>query len=378
MKKVVLFCSDSPYSIFVIRCLGETGYRPECYCFGDRYAFLFSSRYIGKHRSFVTDTEALNFLLNEYPVYDDKPVLLTFPDIPAYLVDLHKDELERKFILMSAGENGQIVHWMSKINIGALAKKHGLTIPWTVEMGKDEPVPDNLEYPVFTKSVKTVDGGKQDESICWNRMELEERQQTISSDRFLVMKYIEKEKEYSYFGLSLNGRVYIDYRDECERFLPHSYGHKFCLCEKDALYENIVSMMKETGYNGLFDVEFILGKDGVLYFTEVNFRIDGAIYELSPGVNLPAEWCRLVEMTDNNLPQTLSLRKKCFWGMVETQDFKENVLTGKVGFFRWLKDFWGADTHLVFNLKDPIPAFVWIALRFKSCLKTLCYERIRL
>lgn len=363
MKRVIVFCTDSPYSLFLVRSLGEAGYRPECYCVGHSCSFLFLSRYTGKHRKFDNVTDALNFLLNDYPEYDDKPVLFAFPDIPAYYADLHVEELEKKFILMSAGQSGGIVHWMSKKNIGALAVKHGLTIPWTVELAKDEQIPEALEYPVFTKNIASVDGGKQDEGICHNRKELEQRQKAMSSDRFLVMKYIEKDNEINYFGLALNGRIYIDYNDECKRFRADSYGHytRFSLCKKDALYNNIVSMMKETGYNGLFDVEFLLGKDGVLYFTEVNFRTDGAIYKLTQGVNLPAEWCRLTSLPVQELPQSLKTGKETFSAMEEFRDFKENVLTGRMNVFLWLKEFFAADIRNRVSLRDPLPFFCWIA-----------------
>ena len=371
MKRVIVFCTDSPYSLFLVRSLGEAGYRPECYCFGQSCSFLFASRYTGKCKRFDSVTDTLDFLLNDYPEYDDKPVLFAFPDIPAYYADLHLEELEKKFILMSAGKSGQIVHWMSKKNISALAVKHGLTIPWAVELGKDEPVPDDLEYPVFTKNIASVDGGKQDEGICRNKAELEKRQRTMSSDRFLVMKYIEKDNEINYFGLALNGRIYIDYRDECKRFLADSYGHytRFSLCEKDTMYDNIVSMMKETGYNGLFDVEFLLGKDGIMYFTEVNFRTDGASYKLTQGINLPAEWCRLTSLPPAELPLSLDTGKKTFSAMEEFRDFKENVLTGRMNPFVWMKEFLTADIRNWVSWKDPLPFFCWLGAGMKSLIR---------
>lgn len=374
MKRVVVLCTDSPYSLFLVRSLGEAGYRPECYCFGQSCSFLFASRYTGKHRKFENVTDALNFLLNDYPKYTDKPILFSFPDIPAYYADLHVEELERKFILMSTGKSGGIVHWMSKTNIATLAIKHGLIVPWTIELSKDELIPQNLQYPVFTKNIMSVDGGKQDEGICWSGKELEQRQKTMSSDRFLVMKYIEKVNEINYFGLALNGRIYIDYNDECKRFRADSYGHytKFSLCKKDALYNNIVSMMKETGYNGLFDVEFLLGKDGVLYFTEVNFRADGAIYKLTQGVNLPVEWCRLTGLPAHKLPQSLNVKKKTFCAMEEFRDFKENVLTGRMNVFLWLKEFFSADIRNRVSLRDPLPFFCWLVDGAKSFIRKTC------
>ena len=125
-----------------------------------------------------------------------------------------------------------------------------------------------------------MDGGKCDESICWNKAELENKAKTIKGNDFLVMKYVLKEKEINYFGLALEGKIYIDYHDERPRFNAGSYGLyiTFHRNEESSLLDNIKAMMLETGYNGLFDVEFIQGKDGVLFFLEVNFRIVGVVY----------------------------------------------------------------------------------------------------
>lgn len=61
-----------------------------------------------------------------------------------------------------------------------IARRHGLCVPWTIEIAKHGDIPDTIEYPVFTKSVKSVDGGKKDEGVCWNRSELECKKDEIS------------------------------------------------------------------------------------------------------------------------------------------------------------------------------------------------------
>ena len=377
MRRIVLFCSDVYTSLGVIRSVGEEGSKVEVFCYGEDCEYLLASKYVSYGKSFKNQEQVVNYLITEYPNYQEKPVLLTIPDPPAYLVDKHKDMLEKKFVLMSAGKSGNVIHWMSKINIGELAIKHGLTIPWTIIQDKNEAIPDDISYPVFTKSIKTIDGGKGDESICWSKSELEERAKTIIGDKFLVMKYVEKVKEINYFGLALDGHIYIDYHDERSRFNAGSYGHynKFFQNGEgnNALLNMITSMMKETHYNGLFDVEFIQGRDGINYFLEVNFRVDGAIYKLTPGVNLPMEWIRLIGLKEAglSLPQTLNMRKKYFTGMSECHDFRENVMTGKINFIVWLYQFLKTDKHMLLNLKDPFPLFVKCYYRLKQKIKLL-------
>lgn len=184
------------------------------------------------------------------------------------------------------------------------------------------------------------------------------------------MQFIEKTKEVNYFGLSLNGKIYIDYKDEVLRCKSDSYGHycHFFKCKKDETYQKIVSMMKETKYNGIFDAEFFLGKDEKLYFMEVNFRVDGTVYRLLPGVNLPAEWCRLSISEGAIPPPDLNLGKEDFYGMTEVADFRENVLTGKINPLLWLWQLCKAEKLMLLNMRDPLPLFAKVFCVVKRML----------
>lgn len=360
-RRVVVFCSDVYSSLGLVRSLGEAGYRPECYCYGANCDYILASKYISQGKSFPSASDVLSYLLNDYPSYQEKPVLYTLPDPPAYLVDQHLDQLKDKFVLMNAGQQGALGYWMNKKTIAEMARKHGLNIPWTIELSKGDALPDTITYPVFTKSIKTVDGGKCDEGICWNRAALEEKISSMNSDVFLVQEYVKKKLEICYFGLSLKGKVYIDYHDEISRFPDGAFGYygPIMKSEHDETWRNCVSMMEEIGYDGLFDIEFLLGENGKLYFMEVNFRVDGAIYKLTPGINLPAEWCRLISMAADDLPDHLPTQKTYFTGITEVYDFKYSVLSGQMNVFKWFWQFCRADQYMLLNGQDMKPVFVW-------------------
>lgn len=122
MRRIVLFCSDVYTSLGVIRAIGESGHKVEVFCFGNDCEYLLASKYVSYGKSFAKMEEAIDFLITEYPSFETKPILFTIPDPPAYLVDLHKDILEKKFIVMSAGKAGDIIKWMSKVTISKLAE----------------------------------------------------------------------------------------------------------------------------------------------------------------------------------------------------------------------------------------------------------------
>ena len=362
MKAVTVLCSDVINSLGLVRTLGEVGYKVECLCYGNNTNYILSSRYICTGMNFKSCKEAVHYLINDYPTKDIKPVLFTLPDPPAYYVDLYQELLETKFVLFRAGKPGNIVYWMDKQNISDLARKHGLTVPWTIKLSKDDAIPALLDYPVFVKSANSTEGGKVDEGICHTENELKNKISHLVADNFIIMPYIKKVEENNFFGIALHDHIYIDYFDVRTRFPEDGYGHYniFHICDYDDFHSRLIAMIKETKYQGLFDIEFLVGEDGKKYFMEVNFRVDGAIYKLAHGINLPDYWCRLVDLPKEELPERLITKSESFSGMTEIDDFKVSVLSGKVNFFIWVWQFLWVDRRMLCNFKDLMPLLIKI------------------
>ena len=362
MRDVVVFCSDHLNALGLIRTLGEAGNNIECFCYGVKPNYILGSKYVCKGMNFSTCEDATEYLVKKYPVKEHKPVLFTLPDPPAYHVDLHKDILEKKFILFNAGEQGRVVYWMDKMHLSELAQRHGISVPWSIKLSKDEKIPENLNYPVFVKSIVSSLGGKKDEGICYSKEDLERKRVGLISHEFVVMQFIKKVKEINYFGLAIKDRVYIDYCDVRDRFPKGAYGYYniFSRCKHDDLYDRIIDMVKETKYQGLFDVEFLVDEEGHYYFMEINFRVDGTIYKLAEGVDLTNYWCRFVDLVDTELPKTLTIKKEKFVGMSEIDDFRTSVLSRQVNLFVWLWQFLTADRRMLFNIRDPKPVLIFL------------------
>lgn len=360
MKEVVVFCSDVINSLGLVRALGESGYEVECFCYGKSTNYILGSKYVSKGYGFKTCEEAVKYLVQICPDRKEKRLLFTLPDPPQYWVDTYLETISEKFVVFNAGEPGRVKHWMDKKNISDLARKHGFSVPWMIKRSKHEPVPEGLKFPVFIKSSNSTEGGKIDEGICYSEEELRRRVDKLVASQYVVMDYIKKVKEINYFGIAINDHVYIDYHDERDRFRIDGYGYYnvFHLCKYDDVLRRMVDFIKETRYQGLFDVEFLLGEDGIMYFTEVNFRVDGEVYKLMPGINLADYWCKLVALPPDQLPEKLETQKKDFAGMTEIDDFRIGVLSGKVNFFVWLWQFFESDRRMLVNMKDPLPFFI--------------------
>lgn len=361
MRNVAVLCSDVINSLGLVRALGEAGYGVECFCYGKSTGYILGSKYVRKGLSFKSCQEAIAYLIKDYPAKEEKTILFTLPDPPQYYVDLHQNELISKFIIFNAGEAGGIIHWMDKFNISSLARKYGFIVPWMIKLNKNDAVPKNIKFPVFIKSAKSTEGGKIDEGICYTDDELTSRIHNLTSGQFIIMEYVKKVKEINYFGIAIKDHVYIDYHDVRERFPKDGYGYynSFHICDYDAFHQRMVDMIKETKYQGLFDVEFLVDEDGRKCFTEVNFRVDGEIYKLVPGINLADYWCKLVDIP-NKLPERLKTGKDSFYGITEVDDFRISVLTGNVNWAIWLYQFLKADKRSLINLKDFRPLFIKI------------------
>ena len=364
-QRVVVFGAGTCSSLGLVRSLGRASYRPECYAYGHNADAVVKSRYVSKSKVFDTAEDVVEYLLQSYPIYEDKPVLITTGDPSQYLVDMNLEAFEKKFVVFNAGAPGRVAFWMDKQNIGELAKKHGLTVPWMLRLRRGEAIPSDIDFPVFTKSSKSADGGKQDELVCRNMDELSATTEKMIADEYLVMPFIDKIREVDYFGVAAKGKVYIDYVGVDIRPPEGSYGYysHFSPCPKNQLHSKLVSLIEDTGYEGLFEIEFLEGKDGKLYFSEVNFRADGDIYQLSYGINLPAIWCQISKMPVGELPEHLEMSGKSYYGMTEHKDFQKSVLTGRVNVFLWLWQLLRAKRHTFFYWKDLKPT-ISLALNF--------------
>ena len=250
-----------------------------------------------------------------------------------------------------------------------MAEQYGLNVAKTLLLEKGNAIPSDIEFPVFVKSMRTIDGGKVDEEICRNHEELTTFMQQCHSPQIMIQKFIDKKLEFNYYGYCSKG-VHIPYENHRPRSIAGALSgyHVFVPANNNNLYRKVKSMMEATGYNGLFTAEFLVDKNGKYWFMEINFRHDGATYLLMPGINLPMEYCKTVLGFSHGEPK---IKSKKIIGIREQIDYNQSVKKGNISLTRWLKDFITADSRILVNLHDFGPC--WYIIK-RKLLKKCAHE----
>lgn len=248
---------------------------------------------------------------------------------------------------------------MNKSNILALARQHGLKVLETRVCKRGE-IPDDMEYPVITKSISpNIGGWKSDVHICRNREELQKAYEKIEAATVLIQKYIKKKNEYCMEGFSVaQGKdSFIAIVATYNYLLPDYYSPYMTIHNMDNkdLITSLSAMMKDIGFEGIFEIEFLIDQDGTYYFSEINFRNSTWSYAANKaGMPLPVLWAEC--MLEGFIPS--KVYKKVpdgFNAMVEPIDYAKRVKTGKIDAVQWLIDFKQAQCGYYYSFDDIAP-----------------------
>ena len=231
------------------------------------------------------------------------------------------------------------------------------------------------QYPLIAKPKRSISGSKEDICVLANDEEYLQYALSHSNMDIQYQQFIDKDFEYQLIGCSLdNGDDVI---------IP---GVSFILRQPDNTNTGFLEyrpldasfpiaecrrFLRGISFSGLFSMEFLRGKDGLDYFMEINLRNDGnAICVTESGVNLPYVW--YLFSTGKLWKTETSKQVRSIIVMPEFDDFKNNVLKGKISFFRWLKDVHRTDCFMEYAPDDKAPFFVKLkseAIRY--CKKLL-------
>lgn len=356
---VVVFALEHYNPLNMIRALGEKGINPVYISVKRRYEVATKSKYISElHR--VDSVEAgYALLLEKYGSEELRPYIVFSDDKSVGYFDLHYDEWKDKFITYNAGKTGRINEFMDKYEIQQIAKKHGFNVLDSYVISKEDKLPENLWYPIITKDISPNSGSwKADVFICKDEHELKEAIKKIESPLIMIQHFVDKQNELALEGYTINkGKNMHIVTEMTWKYLIQGYYspyHDVKMFENKEMESKLQAMFEEIGFEGVFEVEFLIDKDGTLYFMETNFRAS-AWNPTGKVVGMPLPYLWIKGMENGAIDPNDCKEFEPFTSMSEVIDYAKRVEGGMCSLAEWLRDFKDAKCVYIYDKEDRGP-----------------------
>lgn len=361
--KFIVLCYEHYTPLGIIRSLGESDINPIAIVIKNKTNKIASkSKYLQKVYFVENAEQQYGLLLKKFGNEKYKPFVYPCDDNITSICDQHYDELKNKFYISNAKSNGQIIFYQNKNNINQLAEKHGLNVAKTW-MTKKGIIPDGIVYPVMTKTIASTSGAwKEDYYVCDSEKDLLSAYSKIKGTDLLLQQYITKKTEIALDGVCVeNGNQYITIASRYTYALPDNYSAEMIVSNYTSIphYEEtkraLDEMFKEIGYDGIFEVEFMVDSEEKLWFLEINFRSSTWNYAATKlGMNLPILWAD-AQINSVNLKNAEKKIPNGYKAMAELPDFGWRVLTKRISLKDWIREVKTCDCLYFYNKRDMKP-----------------------
>lgn len=362
MKKniAVVVGTGSYNDLGMIRSCGECGMYV-IYVTNEKHIIpIHKSRYIGRIY-FVPMLEfdlieTIRQIIKEYA--NDIVIVYPTSDITAYYLDRNYNQLQNHCYFSNA--RGRLEILMDKFEMNKLAEDCGMIIPTMVKVNLSKKnIVDYqcISYPCIVKPLRSIGGDKCDITKCSNLEDLNsafEKYRRKKNNEVLVQQFINgnNQREIAVTGVALpNGNCIIGGEIQKKRIRGNG-STIFGVYEPNSdqeKYLKIQEFIKKSGYQGIFDMEFLKNDDNT-FFIECNFRNGAYGYAVTyAGFNMPQVYQNACLSQEIKLS---SIRKVIF--MEERSDFL-NVLDGSISLWHWIRDVFSTDVFLFWNRKDIKP-----------------------
>ena len=359
----IVFALEHYNPLNMIRALGENGINPIYISVKRRYEVATKSKYISKLFRVDSVPEGFRLLMEKYGCLVEetgkKPYIVFSDDKSVGYFDEHYDEWKDKFITYNAGCSGRINKFMDKYKIQQLAKKHGFNVLDSYVVSKKDQLPENLWYPIITKDISpNSDSWKGDVYICQNEKELKEAIVKIESPLVMIQHFVDKQNEMALEGYTINKGKEMQIITEMKwKYLIQGYYspyHDVKMFEDKDMEAKLQAMFEEIGFEGVFEVEFLIDKKGTYYFMETNFRASAWNPTCKfAGMPLPYLWIKGME---NGCVDPADRKKfEPFTSMSEVIDYAKRVEGGMCSLAEWLRDFKDAKCVYIYDKEDRAP-----------------------
>lgn len=360
---VIVFALEHYNPLNMIRAFGEQGINPVYISVKRRYEVATKSKYISKLHCVDSVEDGFLLLINQYGRLSEetgkKTYILFSDDKSVGYFDLHFEEWKDKFITYNAGRNGRINEFMDKYEIQQCAKRHGFNVLDSYVIKKGDPVPDGLWYPIITKDISPNLGSwKSDVFICQNKQELVEALEKITCPLIMLQHFVDKQNEMALEGYTINNGKEMQIITQMKwKYLIQGYYspfHDVCMFTDKDMEIRLQAMFEEIGFEGVFEVEFLIDKDGTYYFMETNFRASAWNPTCKfAGMPLPYLWVK--GMMNGYIDPNDRKEFEPFTSMSEIIDYSKRVEGGLCSIAEWLRDFKDAKCVYIYDKEDRGP-----------------------
>lgn len=366
-KEIIVIGGNHHNTLGILRSLGERGIKSLLIIVStDPKPYVGYSKYICEMKV-VKDESCILSAMRSLHKSSEKAIVIACSDSISSYLDINRKSLYTDFILPGSDEEGKVTRLMNKNYMLQLALDCGLSVPKSLTVNTKHLDIKSVEYPCIIKPLISKNGSKADIAICENESQLEEYFRSSNCEELQIQKYITKDIEFQLIGCSLNAGENViipgasiilrqpkNTNTGFLRYIPirdFKYDRKSC-----------VEFIRQTGYSGLFSLEFIRGEDGVDYFMEINFRNDGnSICVTASGMNLPYIW--YLYNSGNNIDDEL-----CYDSMKEVLVMPEfndigNAIHNRISWSKWISDVKNTDRFMEFSKHDQKPFWMYIFKR---------------
>lgn len=356
----IVFALEHYNPLGMLRGLGENGINPVYISIKRRGEVATKSRFISRLHRADTIEDGYRLLLREYGDFDweHRPILFFSDDKSMGFFDEHYDEVKDKFILYNARTPGRINQFMDKFAVQQLAKKHGLKVldSYVVNRGK---IPEGLTYPVITKDISPNSGSwKADVFICRDEEALKKAYAQITSPVVMLQRFVDKKNELALQGYTIrHGQEMQIITAMNWKYLIEGYYspyHDVYPLQNPELERKLQAMFREIGFEGVFEVEFLIDQDNTPYFLEINFRASAWNHTTNfAGMAESYLWAK--GMLNGRIDENDRRDFAPFTSMSEIIDYGKRVDSGKITLAQWLSDFKQAKCTYYYNENDMGP-----------------------
>ena len=351
-----------------------------------------SSRYVRRYEQCVApEGSRVAQALLGFAQPGAKKLLVPVDDFVALAIDQAREELSPHFLLPSVG--GDTAHPLSfytrKDVQKAMAQEAGLSVvagrvldtkAWRPEDAR------GISFPCFVKPNVSALSSKAKIARCDTPEQLDAALARYALDgegEALVEDCVDVAEELSVIGVCMDG---ASHSPAFVRSLVGGRGQRRgVMLTGEVLPASMLGgiapacdrLVQSTGFEGVFDIDLLVARDGSVYFAELNFRPGASTYALvAAGANLPGAFARFALTGSlDDAPLNATISRTVF---ANEKVLLEECATGGMTPSAMRKLMREADITFIRNEEDPTPYRVFAGFERKARLLWLCAKMRKL